>query len=381
MAKNLPLSENESKRNPKATRDECINDLRRVQEEIHGDSMSKVVSRNQYREHGKYSDSTWDFHFGSFTEFRRHAGLFLTRPQQQLERDIAKHASVDHYRQVSEERKEWGDKYIRKNKNRHQLILGIADIHDIMVDPFWLRVVLDTAKRVQPDIICIDGDLFDCPEFGKYVVDPREWNVVKRIRFVHDSVLKPLRKVCPDAQIDLIEGNHEARLIKHLADATPAMRAVLADLHGWQLQDLFLLKELEINYVSDANLAAWTKRDLQKELSKNYKIYYDCVVAHHYPDGRNFGMPGFNGHHHKHEMWQGYSPTWGPYEWHQIGCGHRRDASYTEGLKWSNGFILVHVDTIEKEVNFEYIPVTNRAIVGGRYYYRTAEEDVLKGRK
>lgn len=377
----LPLSENPRKRHPEATREECIEDLKRVQHELFGDSLSRVVSRNAYREHGEYSDSTWSFYFGSFTEFRRHAKIFLSRPQQQLEREVAKHASVDHYREKNSERKDWGDKYIRKNKKRDQLILGISDVHDIMVDRFWLRVVLETAKRAQPDIICIDGDLFDCPEFGKYDVDPREWGVVERISFVHEEVLHPLRKACPKAQIDLIEGNHEARLVKHLADATPAMRAVLSDLHGWELQDLFLLKDLEINYIAEANLAAWTKRDFKKELSKNYKIYYDCVVAHHYPEGRTFGMPGFHGHHHKHELWQAYSPVWGPYEWHQLGCGHMRSASYTDGLKWANGFILAHVDTKEKEVNFEYVPVTNKAIVGGKYYYRSDSERYLKGHK
>jgi hypothetical protein len=41
-----------------------------------------------------------------------------------------------------------------------------------------------------------------------------------------------LREACPDAEIDVIEGNHEAPAAAHLADATPALRAVLADLHG-----------------------------------------------------------------------------------------------------------------------------------------------------
>lgn len=377
----LPLSEVAEKRHPEATREECVEDLLRVQRELHGDSSTRVVSRNVYREKGKYSDSTWSFYWGSFTEFRRGAKIFLSRAQQQLERETAKHASVDHYRKISEERKEWGNKYNRGDDKRFKLILGIADIHDKMVDPFWMRTVIETAKRSQPDVICINGDLFDCPEFGKYLVDPREWGVTARIKFVHEQVLLPLRQACPNAQIDLIEGNHEARLIKHLADATPAMRAVLSELHGWTVADLFALRQLEINYVADANLEAWTERDLKKELSKNYKVYYDCVVAHHYPDGRNFGMPGFNGHHHKHEMWCAYSPMWGSYEWHQIGCGHRRDACYTDGLKWANGFMLIHVDVRDKEVNFEYIPVTNKAVVGGKYYFRTDKEDVLKGRK
>jgi len=376
-----PLSEDQNKFDETATKEDCIKDLLEVQQQLYGNELSRVISRNQYRKVGKYSDATWDRHFGTFTSFRQLAGIFLSRQQAKLERDIAKHASVDHYREFNKERFDWGDKYVRKNKTRFQTILAIADIHDINVDPFWLRVMLDTADRVKPDIICINGDLFDLPEFGKYTVDPREWDVVGRIKFVHEKVLGPLRKVCPHSQIDLIEGNHEARLVRHLADATPSMRVVLSDLHGWKVADLFQLNTFQINYISAADLAAWTVRDNAKELSKNYKIYFDCVMAHHYTLGRQYGMPGFNGHCHKHIVWPAYSPQFGSYEWHQIGCGHKRDASYCEGLKWANGFALINVDTETKSTSFDYIPITDHAISGGKWYHRTKEEIVTPGRK
>lgn len=60
---------------------------------------------------------------------------------------------------------------------------------------------------------------------------------------------------------------------------------------------------------------------------------------------RNMGLPGVNGHHHKHEVWGMFSPIYGPYEWHQMGAGHRRSASHCEGEKWHNGFALVNIDT------------------------------------
>ena len=154
------------------------------------------------------------------------------------------------------------------------------------------------------------------------------------------------------------------------------MQTFLSDWHGWDVHQALKLDKHQMNYVAEADLSAWTKREMKQELSKNYRIYYDCVVAHHYPQGRDMGYPGFHGHHHKHEMWQSYSPAFGPFEWHQIGCGHRRDACYADGLKWSNGFILVHVDTQDKEVNMEYVPVTNKAIVGGKFYHREKKEVV-----
>ncbi len=369
-------------KHPIITREECIEDFKRVHEELHDCDTSKTVTRDQYRNHGDLSDAAWMQHFGTFTEFVRSSGLKPSRQQDKVGRDTGKHASVDHYRALNQEKRDYGSKYIRENKSRYKTILGFADAHDIEADPFWLRVLIDTAKRVQPDIICCGGDLFDLSEFGRFTVDPREWDIVGRIQFGRQQILKPLRDACPNSQIDFIEGNHEYRAIKHLADASPGTRAVLSDLHGWGLAELFGLDEYEINYVSEADLTTWAKRDEVKEVAKNHKIYYDSMLVHHEPMGKNMGMPGFSGHHHKHQMWHFYSPVFGPYEWHQIGAGHRRSASYAEGLFWSNGFVICNIDTVSQLTNFDYIPVTNHAISGGKWYYRQEDELVLPpGRK
>ena len=93
------LSERKKKFNPNATKENCIDDLRRVQNEYE----AKHIGRNFYRMNGKYSDSTWHQHFGTFLEFRKQAGLELLRDQQLLERQAAKHASLDVYREYYHE--------------------------------------------------------------------------------------------------------------------------------------------------------------------------------------------------------------------------------------------------------------------------------------
>jgi len=366
----VPLSENTKKITADWTAEQCIEELRRV---VNLD-LDRVVTRNYFRVHGLIAESVWNRHFGTFEEFKRQAGVKLSRQQHAHERAIAKHVSVDHYRKLNEERADWGDKFIRQNSARFKTILVCSDLHDIEIDPFYLRVLLDTARRSQPDVIALVGDIFDLPEFGRYGVDPREWNVVGRISFAHQRILGPLRKACPNAQIDLIEGNHEARLLRHLADATPAMRAVLADLHGFTVGKLLGLEQFEINYIAKADLAAFTKRDFDKELASNYKVYFESVLCHHFPHARTMGLPGVNGHHHRHQVWSEFSPIYGPYEWHQLGAGHRRKASYCEGEKWHNGFALVNVDTATRAVGFDYIPVGDFAVTGGKWYHRAAEE-------
>jgi len=372
---NIPMSEDERKFHEDWTAEDCCNELQRIA----NIDTDKVISRNYFRIHSDISESTWNRYFGTFLEFKRQAGITLTRDQHKLERNIAKHASVDHYRKLNVDRKDWAESYVRDNSTRFKTVLFCSDLHDIEIDRFYLRVLIDTAKRVQPDVISFVGDIFDLAEFGKYGVDPREWDAVGRIKFVHDNILRPMREACPNAQFDLIEGNHENRLMRHMADATPALKAVLSDLHGFTVPKLLGLDEFEMNYIAMADMAAFTKAEQNREIQRNYKVYYDTMLAHHFPHGRNMGLPGVNGHHHKHQVWPMFSPIYGGYEWHQLGAGHMRRASYCDGERWHNGFALGNVDTHTKASNFDYVSVTDFAVSGGKWYYRDESEVYMTG--
>ena len=370
MRKNAPFSEDVRKQKELSS-DQCLDELRRIVEA----NPERVVSRNFFRVNSSISENTWNRYFGTFAEYKRQAGVVLTRQQHAIEKAVAKHASVAHYKDFDQERKSWGAKYERKNKRRYQAVLFCSDFHDRATDPFALQVLIDTVERLKPDVLCIGGDLFDLPEFGRYTVDPREWDVVGRIKFAHEKILAPLRDAAPDAQFDFIEANHEHRLLRHLCDATPALRAVLADLHGFTLSKLLGLDEFQINYIAKCDLATYNLTDQAKEIKKNYKVYFDSMIAHHYPAGASLGMPGINGHHHKVEIRSLYNETFGAYQWVQAPAMHRADASYTMGEKWSTGFVIAHVDTLNRQTIFEPVSVRDFACVGGRYLYRETKND------
>lgn len=361
----IPLSEDPTKIKS-ATAEECIKFLRDMAEA----EPEKIITRNYFRNNAPITESAWSQHFGTFEEFKRRAGIKLSRHARRMEMDVAKHASLENYQQISSEKKEYAGKYLKPDNKRFQTILVGSDVHDIECDPFWRATFIDTAKRVQPEKVILNGDLFDLPEFGKYNVDPRTWDVVGRIEWVH-KFLKELRVAAPNAEFSLIEGNHEYRLLRHLSEATPAMKAILSDLHGFTVAKLLGLDKFEVNYVAPADLATLNMSDSKKEIRRNFLIMYDFIVAHHFPEGSNFGLPGFNGHHHSHEVRTHYSPILGSYEWHQLGSGHKREASYTNGEKWGEGFALVHVDTVAKRCQFEYIDTTSDfTIIGGKFYSR-----------
>lgn len=376
--KKLPLyaqavmSERTKKADWNATKDDCIADLRRVQSE----NPDSFVSRNFYRVNGKYSDSTWNAHFGTFNQFKASAGLQLSRAQSHLEKHIARHAHLDTYRQFFEtEVAPWVGKYEKKHddQGRMKTVLVGSDFHDIDVDEFCLSVFIDTAKRVQPDIICLNGDIYDQYEFSRYDQDPRQVNIRQRYEFVRERILKPLRDVCPTAQIDFVIGNHEQRILKLLADRSPAMK-VLVDLMGITFSQLLGLDEWKINLISKNDFSAYNKVEMHEEVKKNYKKYFDTFVAHHFGD-EQYGISSIGGHTHKPKLTTTANEVMGPIWALTIGAMCKIDAEYYPGKNaLQNSFALVHVDTFERSAVPEHIMFGKKhCVVGGKFYFRPEE--------
>jgi len=364
-ADDVPLSEDQEKIKD-ATRDECIALIREFAEA----NPEQIITRNFFRNNSPLAESAWTQHFGTFEEFKRQADIKLTRHARKMEMDIARHASIDNYRAMNDQKMDWNESYLKPNDARFQTVMVCSDVHDVECDPFWRYLWIETLTRVQPNKIVLNGDMFDLPEFGKYDTDPREWDVVGRIKWVH-TFLEDMREACPDAEMIFVEGNHEYRMLRHLSESTPAMKAILSDLHGFTVPKLLGLDKFEVNYVAPADLAVFTQSNMKAEIKRNWTTLYDCLLAHHFPQGRALGMPGWNGHHHKHIVWPEANAMFGAYEWHQLGGGHKREASYCNGEVWSNGFLIVHVDTQDKRSQFEYIDTTNdHVVIGGKWYGR-----------
>ena len=368
--KPVPLSEDERKYRD-WSKEECVEHIRDLQKKF----PDMYITRNWFRHHSLISDSTWNRHFGTFQEYKRSAGVTLSRHAGRLEKAIAKHAGHDEIEKFTDHKRGYAGKYQKPASGRFQTVLVCSDVHDEFCDPFWRRIFLETVERVEPEIVVLNGDIFDLAEFSKYDQDPREWDIVRKMKIALDFI-RDIREAAPEAQIDFIEGNHEFRLFRHLAEATPALKAILADLHGYDIPKLLGIDQFEVNFIGNANLKAWTEKDIKKELNRNYKIYFDSFLCCHYPDRRKLGMPGLGGHHHKHEVWPVRLPNGQPGEFHQMGGGHYRAADYCDGELWHLGFMIAHVDTLTRNVNFEYVPVTDHAVVGGKWYLRSPEEEL-----
>lgn len=374
-AESTLLSEEPKKYDPDATTEDLIADLRRVQES----KPDAYITRKMYRRLGKYSDSTWDAKFGTFAEFRRQARLELSRGQQALEKQIAKHASLDTRRGFAEvEILPWVGRYERDHAGRWKTQLVGSDFHDKEADPFTLGVFLETADRIRPDIITFAGDLYDMMEFSRFDKDPRQWDAAGRLAFVRDEIFRPLRESCPDAQIDLLAGNHEHHLLRHMSERTPEMRAILSDFMGLTLSDMLGLKEFEINLICRHDLAAFSPRAVRTEIQKNRKTYFGCVTVDHYPDrGFRCGTNWLAGHTHKPGLDTGANEVLGGLWGHTMGCVAHVDNSYTSNNRNQNGFAIVHYETTKKAASVEPIIFNDygTVVAGVRYSRDTAVDN------
>lgn len=340
----------------------------------------RIISRNYFNSVSGISESTWNRFFGTFEEFKRQAAVKLPRGARAIELAVARHASRDPMIPFNEEKRSYVGKYVKDKPGRFKTVVVGSDFHDIDCDPFVRRTFIDTCKRIQPECIFLNGDMLDLPEFGRYTIDPRTWDVVGRIKWLHEF-LRDLREASPESHIVYLEGNHEFRILRHMSEATPALKAVLADLHGFTVSTLLGLDEFEIEYCGKADLRAWTNRDAKKELHKNSYLLWNQLLGDHFPDGIKQGIPGWNGHHHQLQIRPQYSRQFGPSQWVQLPSGHVGNAEYCTGEKWNTGFMIVHADTHTKHSVFEPVEVRDFCVVGGQYYYRQSDEAWYKGQE
>jgi hypothetical protein len=353
------------------------NQLIEVLKNLQKDNEDKPITRDFFRKSTELFDSTWQKHWGNWLEFKAAAGLEQTKVQRVFNANIAKHSGIDNLKDSVQIKNKWEGSFLKPSGERFQTILSGSDVHGSLCDPFWRRLFVDTAQRVQPQKIILVGDVFDLPNFSKYTNDPRKYNITEEFRW-NDKFFADLRSAAPDAEIILLEGNHSARLVRYLMESAPSIIPILNEIHGMGVSELLGLDKHQINYIAKADLAVFNENEFKKEIAKNYYIAYDTVLFHHFPQCKTWGMNAQSGHHHHIQVNSYFNVQKGPVNWVQAGCGHVRNASYGMGEKWENGFALWHVDTEKKVAQPEIINCTHSmAVIGGKWYTRT-EEETLK---
>lgn len=262
-------------------RRELIQDLKRVYEHPDNPFKGFAASRKRYRELGFYPEIVVGDFFGNHTEFLRAAGLHDLRTTTKIRNKAARlHSQQQVARYAEENVLRWHNKY-DKGRDKADHVEGMfgSDFHSRYCDPLALRAFLLVAEQVQPDVICLGGDVVDFPQVSRHRQLPGHFtlSIKDEIDWARDSLFKPLREICPEAQIDFIIGNHEARLIGAVSDSAPA----LASLPNLSFANLFGLDDYEINLVCRSNFLATTAKARRNDVLENWKVYGGTVAATH----------------------------------------------------------------------------------------------------
>lgn len=142
--------------------------------------------------------------------------------------------------------------------------IGFRRLADGSLDPFHddaaMAVFVDAALKMQPDKIQILGDFLDLASQGRFAQEASFAQTTQESLNRGHQFLATLRAAAPDAEIVVIEGNHDKRMQNFIeANAVAAFglkRAGLPD--SWPVMSLpYLLRldELNVQYV-DAYPAA-----------------------------------------------------------------------------------------------------------------------------
>lgn len=142
--------------------------------------------------------------------------------------------------------------------------IGFRRLQDGTLDPFHddaaMNVFIEAAIRYQPDKIQILGDFLDLASQGRFAQEAAFAQTTQEALNAGHAFLAKLRAACPDAEIVVIEGNHDKRMQNFIeANALAAFGLKRAGLpESWPVMSLpYLLRldELNIQYV-DAYPAA-----------------------------------------------------------------------------------------------------------------------------
>jgi hypothetical protein len=342
------------------------------------------LTRSLHETHGRYTEHTVKKYFGGYGAAKHVLGitdvikvkLNRIRSQEVITESI--------FKQFGEEMDVYKDKYQIPDPGDELTLVVVSDMHDFMCDPFVRRSLIERVSDIKPEIICLNGDIFDVYEFSTHNKEEGWSNLGKSLQW-GSELFADFRKASPNSQIDLIQGNHELRIQKRIAE-NPELRE-MAKAAKLSISSFLRLDDYGVNYIGINNISGPDRtkyRTAPMEVAN--KFYFETVLADHYPSGINDEVPGFNGHHHVYESTSKYNRTYGQYNWVQLGGAHIKKATYTEAAKkWSNGFMTVEINKRTKKSYFIYHDVQDHCWIGNKKLVRTEDEmvnyEILVNRK
>jgi hypothetical protein len=209
---------------------------------------------------------------------------------------------------------------------------------------------------VRPHRIVQLGDVLDFYALSRFAKKADAMDTLQDEINEAIQLLTKLRKVAPDAKIDITEGNHDIRLRNYLMTEA----AALSSLDSLQLPRLLKLKELGINYHPGCGVL----------IRKNFIARHGTKTSMNAAkaEAESSRVSGVSGHIHRAQVWQktGYDFI----QWTSAGTLSRTDPDYLEGQPdWQAGLAVGYFSCKTNTFLLDLVQATdNRFRYGGKQY-------------
>ncbi len=235
-------------------------------------------------------------------------------------------------------------------------LVGLYDLHTPYHDDEAFRSALAFVRRVKPERVIVGGDWLDFYQLSRFVKDPARKLQLQDDIDVCIGMLRELRKCAPKARIWYLNGNHEARLQKHLWGT----ESPLTSLRGLRVPRLLGLPDMGVEWV-ESGVLRWPSL-----VFKHGNIVRAKAGDSAKAELERLWRSGVSGH--THRLAQVYRRNdAGSYTWTEAGCLCDLDPEYADGqvMDWQHGLVYAEVEKGGNRFTVHPVPIVKGRIVFG----------------
>lgn len=213
---------------------------------------------------------------------------------------------------------------------RAQHVAGIFDVHFPAQDPGTWGAFTRYARDTQPDVIVLGGDFVDLESMSSHGGNPTPPTFIAEIAPAREA-LQELRRICPNARIVYLEGNHETRLTRWLANNAKSLHGAI------DLPSMLGLAELGIE---------WKPEGVPLKLGKLHFVHgFWTTDAHAKKHLMEYGSSVTYGHTHRPQSYTRGLVDGSVHGAFGMPCACKLDAPYLKNKPsgWLNGWGVYYV--------------------------------------
>lgn len=248
----------------------------------------------------------------------------------------------------------WNDWKVRRANKIPVTVMCWYDLHIPDHDRNAIKLAIDLAYVVQPEVIVFGGDVFDFDLLSKFPTSPLRIpsDPLKEISEPWRLLLHTLTKQHPKVKIVLFDGNHEARRAMFQSDFYDTIEEKYVDIVRYEGRVWFLpqTRETTIGY-----------------LFIKHGERYGQYAAKNTLEDLGGAVPIVQGHCHRSQTWikrittpDGYRIVQAMASGALCSIPPRYEENKTAASKWTHGVVVAHVNLDNRDVYLQNIPFHRR---------------------